>query len=445
MPVAKAPGAAIVAGSMNLASPVVVELSAVGQSTVLAGIVRLLERAQAQRPRIARLADRAATWFVTRVLFGTIVVAAVWCWVDPSRAFEATLSVLVVTCPCALSLATPTVVTAATTLLARQGLLVTRADALETLAQADHVVFDKTGTLTLGTPRLMRVETMDGDAEEILALAAALERASEHPLARAFDAVPSAVEVSEVVIHPGQGIEGRARAEHVRIGNEEFVTALAGPRPAALCEASVYLGTAAGWRAAFHFGDTLRPEAAEVVASLRQRGLTPHIASGDHAEAVRHIAAQLAVDHAESRMLPAQKLALVQSLTARGHRVLAVGDGINDAPTLSAASVSVALGSGSALAQASADLVALRGNLSTLPLAVDTARRATRIIRQNLAWATVYNVVALPVAALGLVPPWLAAIGMSASSLVVVLNALRLTRTAPQAAVTRPAKVAFVP
>ena len=445
MPVAKVPGATVVAGSMNLGSPVVVELSAVGQSTVLAGIVRLLERAQAQRPRIARLADRAASWFVTRVLLGTMAVAVVWWWIDPSRAFEATLAVLVVTCPCALSLATPTVVTAATALLARQGLLVTRADALETLAQTDHVVFDKTGTLTLGTPRLVRVDSLNGNPQDILPVAAALERASEHPLARAFDAVPSDVSVSEVVIHAGQGVEGMVAGERVRIGTEDFVTALAGKRPTTLSEASVYLGTATGWRAALHFGDTLRPEARAVVASLRGRGLTPHIASGDHAEAVRNVALELSIDDAKARMLPAEKLALVQDLTARGHRVLAVGDGINDAPTLGAASVSVALGSGSALAQASADLVALRSNLSTLPLAVDTARRATRIIHQNLVWATVYNVVALPVAALGWVPPWLAAVGMSVSSLVVVLNALRLTRTTAPDAVAGATKVAFVP
>jgi Cu2+-exporting ATPase len=443
LPVAKAPGDPVVAGSMNLGSPVVIELSAVGQSTVLAGIVRLLERAQTQRPRIARLADRAASWFVTRVLFGTILVALAWWWIDPSRAFEATLSVLVVTCPCALSLATPTVVTAATALLARQGLLVTRADALETLAQADHVVFDKTGTLTLGTPHLVRVESIDGRPEDVLPLAAALERASEHPLARAFDTVLSDIPVSAVAIHPGLGIEGTAAGERVRIGTEGFVAALAGNRPSTLGNASVYLGTATGWRAALHFGDALRPEAREVVASLRQRGLTPHIASGDHADAVRDVANQLSVDDARARMLPAEKLALVQDLAAQGHRVLAVGDGINDAPTLSAAAVSVALGSGSALAQASADLVALRGNLSSLPLAVDTARRATKIIRQNLAWATVYNVVALPIAALGWVPPWLAAIGMSASSLVVVLNALRLNHQALQSAAPAEIKVAF--
>ncbi len=428
LPVGKARHDTVAAGSLNVGAPVVVALSAVGQSTVLAGIVRLLERAQTERPRIARLADRAATWFVTRVLLGAVIVALIWLWLDPSRAFEATLSVLVVTCPCALSLATPTVVTAATAALAREGLLVTRADALEALAQVDQVVFDKTGTLTLGKPTIEQVSVLRGSAEQAMALAAALERGSEHPLAHAFDAVASTVKASDLAVHPGAGIEGYVDGQRWRIGTAEFVAECSGPRPAALPEAPVYLGDADGWFAAFEIGDTLRPEAAQTVRALQERGLTPHIASGDYATAVDKVASQLGIRNAHSRLLPAQKLALVQNLAKNGHHVLAVGDGINDAPTLGAAAVSVALGTGSALAQASADLVALRGNLATLPLAIDTARRATRVIRQNLVWATAYNLVALPVAALGWVPPWLAAIGMSGSSLLVVINALRLTR-----------------
>jgi len=428
LPVAKAPNDKVVAGSLNVSAPVEIELSAVGQSTVLAGIVRLLERAQTERPRIARLADRAATWFVTRVLLGAVVVALVWLWLDPSRAFEATLSVLVVTCPCALSLATPTVVTAATAALARKGLLVTRADALEALAQADQVVFDKTGTLTLGKPTIEQVSVVSGSAAQAMALAAALERGSEHPLAQAFETVTTTQKACNVTVCPGAGIAGDVDGKPWRIGTAEFVTECSGPRPAVLPEAAVYLGSGDGWLAAFQVGDTLRPEAAQTIRALEERGLTAHIASGDHAMAVNKVAAQLGIRNAHSRMLPAQKLALVQTLSKNGHHVLAVGDGINDAPTLGAASVSVALGTGSALAQASADLVALRGNLATLPIAIDTARRATRVIRQNLVWSTAYNLVALPIAALGWVPPWLAAIGMSGSSLFVVINALRLTR-----------------
>jgi Cu2+-exporting ATPase len=427
LPVAKGEGAAVIAGALNCAAPVEVRLTAVGQSTVLAGIVRLLERAQTERPRIARLADRAAAWFVTRVLIGAALVAALWLVIDPSRAFEATLAVLVVTCPCALSLATPTAITAATATLARAGLLVTRPDALEELARADTALFDKTGTLSLGRPRLERITAFGIAREDALKIAAALERSSAHPLALAFEAIAAAPAV-EVAVEPGCGIEGRVGAGRYRIGTAGYVAGLAGPRPAAVGESGVHLGSAAGWLARFEIGDALRPGAAEVVRELESLGLAPRIASGDHAEAVAAAAAALGIRRWQARLLPADKLALVERLRAGGARVLAVGDGINDAPTLRAASVSLALGTGSALAQASADLVALRGDLSTLPLAVRTARRTTAIIRQNLVWSAGYNLVALPVAALGWVPPWLAAVGMSLSSLLVVLNALRLAR-----------------
>jgi Cu2+-exporting ATPase len=429
-PVPKPVGSLAIAGSLNAGQPVELEIGAVGQSTVLAGIVRLLERAQTERPRIARLADRAATWFVTRVLVGAAVVCAVWLYVDPSRAFEATLAVLVATCPCALSLATPTAITAATAALARRGLLVTHADSLETLARATDVVFDKTGTLTLGRPQLERVAVLDGAStpERCLALAAALERASEHPLAHAFDGIEAAP-AAEARVTAGGGVAGTIDGRRYRIGTAAFVGALAGPAPSGQLDTAVFLGTEGAWLGAFTFGDAPRPQAAATVAALRALGLEAHVASGDHADAVESTARHLGIGDWRARLLPEQKLAWVRELRESGRRVLAVGDGINDAPTLRAADVSVAMGTGSSLAQASADLVALHGDLATLPEAVRTARRATAIVRQNLAWSTAYNLVALPLAAFGLIPPWLAAAGMSASSLLVVLNALRLART----------------
>ena len=437
VPVAKPAGARVIGGALNTGAPVEIRLTAVGQSTVLAGILRLLERAQTERPRIARLADRAAAWFVTRVLLGAVLVAAIWLVVDPSRAFEATLAVLVVTCPCALSLATPTAITAATACLARRGLLVTRPDALEALARADTVLFDKTGTLTLGQPQLQRVTSHGLDSDEALAIAAALERGSEHPLSRAFDRIAAAAAESPS-IHAGQGIAGWVGGQSYRIGTAAFVAALAGPRPATVAEPGIHLGGEGRWLASFELGDALRPHAAETVRELQQLGLRPSIASGDHAVAVAATAAQVGIVDWHARLLPQAKLALVESLRAQGAQVLAVGDGINDAPTLRAASVSLALGTGSALAQASADLIALRGDLATLPDAVRIARRTTAIIRQNLVWSATYNIIALPVAALGLVPPWLAAVGMSTSSLLVVLNALRLAWRPPQGSAARP-------
>jgi Cu2+-exporting ATPase len=437
-PVPKPVGSEVIAGSLNAAHPVELEIAAVGQSTVLAGIVRLLERAQTERPRIARLADRAATWFVSRVLIGAGVVLAAWLYVDPSRAFEATLAVLVATCPCALSLATPTAITAATAALARRGLLVTRADALEALARATDVVFDKTGTLTLGRPRLERVGALDGGrAEHHLALAAALERASEHPLAHAFDGV-EAPAATDVRVHPGRGVEGTVDGRRLRIGTAAYVAELAGMAPAAPSEAGAYLGAEGRWLATFTFGDSPRDEAPGAVAGLRALGLEPRIASGDHADAVAATARQLGIGTWRARLLPEQKLAWVRELRESGRHVLAVGDGINDAPTLRAADVSVAMGTGSSLAQASADLVALHGDLQTLPLAVRTARRTTAIVRQNLVWSAAYNLVSLPLAALGLIAPWVAALGMSLSSLLVVLNALRLSQSPGPAAAPVP-------
>jgi Cu2+-exporting ATPase len=428
LPVAKPTGTAVIAGAVNAGAPVEVRLTAVGQSTVLAGIVRLLERAQTERPQLARLADRAAAWFVTRVLLGALLVAGVWLVIDPSRALAATLAVLVATCPCALSLATPTAITAAAARLARQGMLLTRADALEALAAADTVVFDKTGTLTYGQPTLTHVTTFAGSEAAALGIAAALEQASEHPLRHAFAHLTSVAPAAEVTVHPGSGIEGRVGAQRYRIGSAPFVGELARSAPPAGRDGGVLLGSAAGWLAHFEFGDTFRPEARAVVADLARLGLRPCIASGDHAATVAAAARTVGIDEWHARLLPADKLALVDGFRERGRHVLAVGDGINDAPVLRAASVSVALGSGSALAQASADLVALGGDLTGLPLAVGVARRTVRVVRQNLAWAAGYNLIALPLAACGLVPPWAAAIGMSASSLLVVLNALRLMR-----------------
>jgi Cu2+-exporting ATPase len=231
-----------------------------------------------------------------------------------------------------------------------------------------------------------------------------------------------------VSLRPGAGIEGVVDRERYRIGTATFVAELAGAPPTGAPASGIHLGGPQGWLAHFAVGDAPRPRAADVVRDLAALGLAPCVASGDHAEAVAATAAAVGIGDWQARLLPADKLRLVESLRASGRRVLAVGDGINDAPTLRAASVSLALGTGSALAQASADLVALRGDLGTLPLAVRTARRTTAIIRQNLVWSAAYNLVALPVAALGLVPPWLAALGMSASSLLVVLNALRLAR-----------------
>ena len=458
--VAKPPGARVHQGTHNLGAPLRVRVTAVAGNTVLSGIVALLERAQAERPRLARAADRAAAWFLSRILVGAAVVFAVWWYVDPSRAFSATLAVLVVTCPCALSLATPTALAAATAALARRGILVAHTDAIEALSKATHVLWDKTGTLTRGLVRVEDVRTRgEVTAAQAMAWAGALEQLSEHPIARAFAASGTpAGPASEVEVHAGQGLEGRLEGRRFRIGTRAFAEALhtvetsADPAtPPASSDGSgeswVYLGDASGLLAAFRLTDPLRPEARDCVASLAALGLPSEIVSGDEASAVTRIAARCGIERHSARLAPQDKLGRLKALQAEGAVVVAVGDGINDAPLLRGADVAIAMGRGSALAQTSADLILVRDSLEDLPHTIDLARRTQRVIRQNLAWSIGYNLAALPLAALGYVPPWLAAIGMSLSSVVVVLNAMRLSRGSspqrrPQWPATREAEAA---
>jgi Cu2+-exporting ATPase len=430
--IVKTRGSSVHAGTQNLGPPLEVEVTAVGGATVLSGIVALLERAQAERPRLARAADRAAAWFLSRILVGAAIVFAAWWFVDPAQAFPATLAVLVVTCPCALSLATPAVLATATADLARRGVLVARSDAFEALARATQVLWDKTGTLTRGLVRVEEVRPLrDLAAEACSAIAIALERRSEHPIARAF--VPEGIDAqlaTDVRVDAGRGLEGTVGNARYRIGTRDHAAGLAeGPSGHELPDGSwVWLGDAGGLLAAFRLTDPLRAESADCVRRLASLGLRSSIVSGDDAAAVAAIASRCDIADFAARQLPQDKVARLRALQGGGAAVVAIGDGINDAPLLRGADVSVAMGRGSALAQTSADLILVRDSLDQLPEVVGLARRAQRIVRQNLAWSIAYNLVALPLAALGFVPAWLAAIGMSLSSIVVVLNATRVAR-----------------
>ena len=431
-PVMRRTGDAVIAGALLLDSSIEVRVTAVGEGTVLSGIVRLLDRAQTGKPRLARAADRTATWFLGRILIGAALVGLLWLWIDPDRALAATLAVLVVTCPCALSLATPAAISAATAALARRGILVTKPDAIEALATADTVVFDKTGTLTRGAVRLERCRTRaDVDEATCRDIAAALERGSEHPLARAFMATSNLTDVTDLHVEAGAGVEGRVAGRRYRIGRPDYVAALQGAQAppatgAGVQDDVVLLGSEHGVLAEFHLEDALRAEAPRAVAALRAQGLTVALLSGDAAAKVAAIAGRCRIDDWFARQTPAGKLERSRDMAAAGRKVLMVGDGINDAPVLQGAAVAIAMGRGSALAQASADLVLVNDDLGAVPEAIATARRTLRIMRQNLAWAAAYNFLALPLAALGMVPPWAASIGMSLSSILVVLNALRL-------------------
>ncbi len=433
LPCHKQQGDALVGGTLNIESPLTMQVEKVGDSTVLAAIIRLLERAQAEKPELARLAEKVASRFVPIILLIAVGVFAWWYQHEPSQAFWIALSVLVVTCPCAFSLATPAALTAATGLLTSKGVLTTRGHALETLARINHIIFDKTGTLSHGHLEVVAVQTLGAmPADVCRQIAAGLETASEHPVAAAIMRLStSPVRCADLSSESGRGVKGVYQQQPYRIGTQAFVQELTGcdvpqgiPPPAACSQ--VFLGSADGWLAVISLADQLREEAAQMVQDLQALGVEVTLLSGDSPSVVAVVAQQLAISHALGGQLPDDKLAYLRDLQARGKVVAMVGDGVNDAPVLAGAPVSIAMGSGSQLAQASADMVLLSENLLQLPFAIHTARRMQIIIKQNFIWTIGYNLIAIPLAAAGLVAPWMAAIGMSASSLVVVLNALRL-------------------
>jgi Cu2+-exporting ATPase len=366
------------------------------------------------------------------------VTAIAWSLVDPARALWVTVSVLVVSCPCALSLATPAALTAATGALTRLGVVVTRGHALETLSRATHVIFDKTGTLTHGRLELARVETF-GELSEgaAIQLAAALERGSEHPVAGAILRAAECATSDEAAAcdlrnEPGAGVEGTVAGRRLRLGTPDFVAALAGPLRRPLPEDGmtvVALGDRDGWLALFGLTDTVRPGAKALVNALVQSGRAVALLSGDRAAAARQVAATVGIPEVVAEVTPARKLEYVQELQARGAVVAMIGDGVNDAPVLGAAAISIAMGGGTPVAQGTSDMILLSNRLEHLATAFDLASRTRRIIRENLVWAAAYNAVALPLAIAGEVTPWMAGLGMSASSLLVVLNALRLARS----------------
>lgn len=522
-PVVRSAGEQVLAGSVNGSGVVEVEVASAGDETVLGGVLRRAEQAARERPAIAELADRAAAWFIGGVLVLATGVAVTWLIHDASRMIPVLVSVLVVTCPCALSLATPTAMTAALGALARAGLIATRANAVERLALATHCLADKTGTLTEGRFRLQSVTSFSSTTEsQCLALAAALERYATHPAAAALVAAAGSTggeaegetgreaesegkveaigRVEGPDAHTG-GVTGRIDGVHHAIGSPDFVARACGldpdtfgidatggeaptvsahrgtseitahapanapdpgarepvvPAPSASFATSevgpggcaavtpapnmpgdggndpgathVFLAREGALLARFALADTLRSGTRALIEGLRGHGIGITIASGDSPIAVEHAARGLGIAHHLARLSPEDKLEAAARLSASGERVLMLGDGVNDTPALAGAHVSVAMGRGAAAAAARADAVLISDDPNRLLAALDIARRARRIVKQNLAWALGYNLVALPLAATGVVPPWAAAIGMSLSSLAVAGNALRLGR-----------------
>jgi Cu2+-exporting ATPase len=441
-PVTREPGEVAVAGATNLEQPVELSVQNARNESTIAEIQGLMQRGLSGRPRYAQIADRVASRFVVAVLAVAAGTAGYWLWSAPAQALENTVAVLIVTCPCALALATPVALALAAGRLARGHVLPQQMAGLEPLATATRVVFDKTGTLTTGHPQVVEQTPLDATPPaRASAIAAALEGRSEHPLARAFPApagsdLPS---VNDFENHPGEGVSGVIDGQTWRLGTPSFATVGGSFDPQhpdwtpGVGASRILLSRDGVPVAVFYVADRLRDGVTETLDSLRQAGVTRlSILSGDQQPAVEAVAARLGITDAHGALRPAAKLARVRAWQRQGERVIMVGDGINDAPTLRQADVSVSFAEATDLARQSADFVVTRTDFRAVAEARALARETRRVIRQNLAWAAGYNFLAIPFAAMGYVPPWAAAIGMSASSLLVVGNAMRLRRRARQ-------------
>jgi Cu2+-exporting ATPase len=420
-PVAKAVGDAVVAGSISLDGSLVVGVQRVGADTTAQGIVRLMQQAQSQRPLANGILDRVAAGFTAVVLLLALGAGIAWWWIDPSRAVAVAVAVLIVTCPCALTLAAPAAWLTASGALARRGLLLTDLSALERLCAVDTVVFDKTGTLSEDRLQLRRHWAVDANADALLADARSLAALSRHPHARAL-ADGTAGRWTDVCEVPGRGVQARDGAGALwRLGAPAWVSA--SPDPAARlafgCDDRVL------W---LDLAEAPRADAAEAVGALRAQARRVRLLSGDQPAAVARMAHVLDIAHWRGGATPESKLAAVREWQARGERVLMVGDGINDAPVLAAADVRIAMGQGAMLARSAADALLVSNRLMAIPQALALATKTRRVLRQNLAWAALYNLACVPLALSGLLPPLAAGIGMAASSLFVVLNAQRLNR-----------------
>lgn len=422
----------VYAGSLLSEPSMTMRVQATGEKTRLASVQSLLNDALASKPKQQQLADHIASYFVAAVLCCFVATYTAWYFVDASKAFWVALSVLVVTCPCALSLATPAALASGLSALRSGGLLMMSPHALETLPKVSHIVFDKTGTLTLGKLEIESVVVQGKKTEkDVLNIIAALESHSRHPIAKAFENIRSPYVAENVSVEIGKGIYGFIDGKHYGFGRADFLlndNTLAYPGPGAWQLLSRE-GKPLAW---VQLRDGVRPDLDQALKTLASRGLTFSLLSGDRQVNVDRFQADhlghMPFSQCAGDLLPEDKLTRVKAIQASGESVLMVGDGINDVPVLGAADISIAMGASSRLAQVSADAVLLGQYLGRLSESMQVADKVLKVIRQNFAWAIGYNLLALPAAALGLIPPYLAAVGMSLSSLIVVMNSLRVRR-----------------
>lgn len=446
-PLPRGVGSPVLSGSHNLSGTVRVRVQQVGDTTRFAQIVALMESASTTKPQSAMLADRLAKPFLIGVLVAAALACAWWWEQDPGHALMVAVAVLVVTCPCALSLATPAAMLATAGTLARNGVLVRRLESLETLAQVNTVIFDKTGTLTRDAMILSHIHVQTGyTKEQALAMAAALAQHSLHPVSRSLVQANMAASITStwrcdaVTEFAGQGIEGKLETHTLRLGSAKFCGVPNTDNAEGV--SLVYLshavhpsypsnGAESGWIATFSLQEDMRPKVAKTVSALQEGGVTVMVLSGDRKESVAEIASRAGIAHFQAECSPDNKLTIMRALQAKGQCVAMVGDGLNDGPVLAGADVSFAFGLGVPLAHAKADFVILGEQITSVVQTIRLAQRTLRIVRQNLWWALIYNIACVPLAIGGWLPAWLAGLGMASSSLLVVLNAMRLARLTP--------------
>ena len=440
-PLARVEGDEVISGSHNLAAVVLARVERVGNETRFAQIVSLMESASTTKPQLAKLADTIAKPFLIGVLIAAALACAFWWSTDPERALMVAVSVLVVTCPCALSLATPAAMLSAAGALAQRGVLVRRLDAFEALAAVDTVVFDKTGTLTRDAMVLGTTQVADGvDPTQALAMAAALAQHSLHPASRALLAAAQQQglvglwRASDVAEASGRGLTARltlasdaTQVTELRLGSAEHC----GVQRSQSDALQVFLSDGQRWLATFEFMEDVRPDAVATVAALKARGLQVHLLSGDASDAARRVAGAVGIDNFKGQCSPQDKLDFLRHSQVNGHKVAVVGDGLNDGPILAGAHASFAFGQAVPLAQAQADFLVSGSRLADVEVAINLSKRTLMVVKQNLWWAAAYNAICAPLAVAGMLPAWLAGIGMASSSLLVVANSLRLSRARP--------------
>ncbi|MGG2395846.1 heavy metal translocating P-type ATPase [Pseudomonas sp. SH1-B] len=451
LPVAKQPGDKVTAGAINGEGRLLVETTALGAETVLARIIRLVEDAQAAKAPIQKLVDKVSQIFVPAVLLIALATLLGWLLFGASveQALLNAVAVLVIACPCALGLATPTAIMAGTGVAARHGILIKDAEALEVAHAVQHIAFDKTGTLTEGKPRIIHIGLAEASEEELLRLAGGLQQGSEHPLAKAVLERCGEQQIALPVLSDsralaGRGIAGTLEDRQLQLGSSRLLEEQR-------LQAGILSESARAWEAEgrtlswlietgetprllglLAFGDQLKDGAAQAIAALREQGITSHLISGDNQGSVAAVASTLGIDQPHAQVLPADKARLIDELRQQG-TVAMVGDGINDAPALAAADVGIAMGGGTDAAMHAAGITLMRGDPRLVPAALEISRRTYAKIRQNLFWAFIYNLIGIPLAAAGLLNPMFAGAAMALSSVSVVSNALLLSRWRPKA------------